>query len=71
MRMFFALVLFLAIFISVNGDSIDDEEEKLPTKCHGKHESRIFKLKLDNLNIPKEISGFWGSTRLNHASPET
>lgn len=32
--MFFALVLFLAIFISVNGDSIDEEEEKLPTKCH-------------------------------------
>lgn len=56
--MFFALVLFLAIFISVNGDSIDDEEEKLPTKCHGKHESRIFKLKLDNLNIPKEKTGF-------------
>lgn len=56
--MFFALVLFLAIFISVNGDSIDDEEEKLPTKCHGKHESRIFKLKLDNLNIPKEKKRF-------------
>lgn len=42
--MFFALVLFLAILISVNGDSIDEEEEKLPTKCHGKHEYLILSL---------------------------
>lgn len=35
MRMFVALVLFSAILFAVDGDKIDDEEEKLPTRCHG------------------------------------
>ena len=32
--MFVALVLFLAVLFAVDAD-IDDEEEKLPTRCHG------------------------------------
>lgn len=38
--MFAALVLFLAILLAADGDKtagekIDEEEEKLPSKCHG------------------------------------
>ena len=35
--MFVALVLFLAVLFAVDADNIDEEEEKLPTKCHGKY----------------------------------
>ena len=34
MRTFVALVLYLTLLFAADGD-IDDEEEKLPTKCHG------------------------------------
>lgn len=35
MRPFVALVLFFAILFVADSD-IDEEEEKLPTRCHGK-----------------------------------
>ena len=35
MRTFVALVLFFAILFVADSD-VDEEEEKLPTRCHGR-----------------------------------
>jgi len=58
MREFVALVLVLAVLLVVDGE-VDDEEEKLPTKCHG----ACFFL----LNVTREKTWFKRSACLKHA----